>query len=953
MEQPPDFTESALRELAKSNQRLVQEIEEERKISRAFRQREEQARLFFDAARMGTWRWDLASGEVIGDAPMKRLYGLDSDSEPTINEYFELIRPEDREAVRAVLTEALAGGCPYNAEFRVIHPDGSSHWIAARGTVLRGANDAPVAMIGINLDVDVRKIGEIALLESNRQFEILADSIPQMVWMANPDGFIFWYNARWYTYTGTTPEQMQGWGWKSVHDPETLPHVMEQWQASIASGDPFAMETPLRGNDGSFRWFLTRVIPVRDSLGNVVRWFGTNTDITDAYRARQALSESEHQLRQLADSMPQLVCVTNPEGYVEWWNQRWYAYSGMTPQEAAGFGWTSVIHADDRESTERNWLRALATGNPYEGEYRWRRNDGIYRWFLARAVPVRDTSGAIVKWFATGTDIEDYKRAGQEVKILNAGLEERNENLLAQTQRAEDANLAKSEFLSGMSHEIRTPMNAILGMADLLSESPLDPQQRQYVDVFHRAGASLLAIINNVLDLSKIESGHFELEKIEFNLEDVVERSIELTALKAMPKGLKLLSRIDPDVPMNLIGDPTRLQQVLINLLGNSLKFTEAGQIVLSVQRYHPSAPGTLEIVVSDTGIGIAPDKLSSIFDDFTQADTSITRKHGGTGLGLGICRRLVGCMGGQITAESTMGVGSTFRFRAQFGIGASEQTSSEVSDFFGSRVLVIESDAISRLIYRETLTAWGLISCECSTAREGSAQIFEASRKGEPFSLLILERQLPDMDGFNAVKVIRKAAHGIPIVMLASESRPGDATKCQEAGVAGYAIKPVKRTDLLRLVCDALGKSAGLRGEDGDLQGGALPRKSTAPLRILIADDSSDNRMLVQAYLKNTTHSLTFVEDGVQAVEQFKKESYDLVLMDMQMPQLDGLGATRAIRCFEALSKLAPTPILALTASALTHDLAASLAAGCNAHLSKPISKQRLLAEIERHQRN
>jgi PAS domain S-box-containing protein len=947
MIQSPLITTDALREF--SNDQLIEEIEKERLASGRLRERERQAQLFFASARIGTWCWNIASGEVTGDAPMKRLYGLDPTSEPNISGYYELIHAEDREIVRKALEEALAGGSPYNAEFRVIQPDGSEHWIAARGSVQCGVDGRPVGMIGINFDVDVRKVADIALNESKRQFETLADSIPQLAWMADSDGSIFWYNARWYTYTGTTLEQMKGWGWQSVHDPEKLPEAMEKWRASIASGDAFEMEMPLRGQDGAFRWFLTRAIPVRDSLQEVVRWFGTNTDVTEAHRMQEALRENERQLQQLADSMPQLVCVTRPDGYVQWWNQRWYAYSGMTPEDAAGFGWTRVIHPEDREGTERKWLDALSTGDPIEAEYRWRRHDGTYRWFLSRALPVRDALGAIVKWFATYTDIEDYKLADGRVKILHASLEQRNENLVEQTLRAEEANTAKSEFLSAMSHEIRTPMNSILGIADLLSETPLNPEQSQYVEVFRRAGASLLAIINNVLDLSKIESGHFEIETIDFNLEDIVERSLELATLKASEKGLTLLARIDPDVPIHLIGDPTRFQQVLINLVGNALKFTEIGKIVLEVRRHASREPGRLEIAVSDSGIGIAPDKLRAIFEDFTQADASITRKHGGTGLGLGICRRLVECMGGQIEVESKLGVGSTFRFEACFGIGSSTQVAAQVNDFhIGKRVLVIESNEISRIIYRETLTAWGLFSIACSTASEGLAKLVESSHQGEPTSLVIIERQLSDMDGFEAVKKIQAAQFGVPIIMLTSDSRPGEATRCQEAGLAGYVLKPVKRTDLLRLVCDALRKSAHSSADVGQpREYSAGQQEDTKALRILIADDSSDNRMLLRAYLKYTSHTTTFVEDGMRAVEQFKSGNYDLILMDMQMPLLDGLGATRAIRRIEEEQGLTATPILALTASALTHDLSASAAAGCTAHLSKPISKQKLLAAI------
>jgi CheY-like chemotaxis protein len=309
--------------------------------------------------------------------------------------------------------------------------------------------------------------------------------------------------------------------------------------------------------------------------------------------------------------------------------------------------------------------------------------------------------------------------------------------------------------------------------------------------------------------------------------------------------------------------------------------------------------------------------------------------------------------MGGRITVESQLGVGSTFRFAAAFELGSGAPATGELHDFHGKRVLVMESNATNRMIYRETLTAWGFTSTECATAREGCAVLEAAAHRGDLFSLVILDRQLPDKDGFEVIAPIQTAQRGVPIVMLTADSRPGDATRCRAAGIAGYATKPVKRTDLLRLVFDALKRPAPL--ENPSASAVAFPEFIRGPLRILIAEDSSDNRLLLRAYLKQTPYKLTFVEDGERAVEefkaaQFKNAGYDLVLMDIQMPIMDGLGATRVIRAFETDRGYATTPILALTASALAADVAASGAAGCTAHLSKPISKQKLLTEIERY---
>ena len=703
--------------------------------------------------------------------------------------------------------------------------------------------------------------------------------------------------------------------------------------------------------DGSRFPAIVSVTALRDAHDAIIGYLLIGTDNTarkqveeEQKKLDQRLRDQQFYTRSLIESNIDALMTTDPLGIITDVNKQMEALTDCTRDELIGAPFKNNFTEPER--AEAGIKLVLSEKKVTDYELTARARDGKETVVSYNATTFYDRDRRLQGVFAAARDVTERKR-------LDQVLQEKNVELESARSAAEKANLAKSDFLARMSHEIRTPMNAIIGMADLLWETSLASEQREYVRIFRKAGSQLLDLINDILDLSKVESGHLVLESIDFDLGEVLDKTLEMMAIRAHEKGLELALRIAPEIPTALVGDPARLRQVLINLIGNAIKFTEQGEVIVRVERDpEDAAAGALRFAVCDTGIGVPEETRELIFAPYAQVDTSTTRKFGGSGLGLAISREVVELMQGRIWAESSIGAGSTFYFTARFAVGSKPppRGPSGPMDLKDVKTLVIDDNTTNRLILREMLSRWGAVVTEAEGGEQGLAELLRAQQAGVPYALVLLDCRMPAVDGFQVAEQIHQhpAMAGTTILMLTSENRAGDVARGRALGVAAYMVKPVKRAELLEAIQEARAGTAPPVERPAAPPGGVL--EGAPGLRILLAEDSQDNVLLIQSYLKASGCSVDLAGNGEVALRKFISGTYDVVLMDVQMPVMDGYSATRRIRQWEGENRAKPVPILALTAHALPEEVRKSLDAGCTAHLTKPIRKATLLHAIEEH---
>jgi two-component system sensor histidine kinase/response regulator len=840
----------------------------------------------------------------------------------------------------------ISSGKVWHGEISNQAKDGHVYWLNASIVPFCDAQGAPLQYIAIRTDITDRKQQESLILAAEERLRRITNAVPAVVFQWEVGGGQLRYtflSERLMEIRGLTHEAL-------LADPAlATAQIVEEDRERVRQGVFSAAERRVHWHDeyrivkpdGTIRWIRGEINPESELAvdGSTVST-GIWQDVTQ-------LKEVDARLREVTDTIPVAVFqfLHSPPAHsaFRFFSRGLQRISGLAVEDvlADAEQFFALIHPDDRPQVFASINAAAASEPVWSHDFRLvHKLTGNIIWAHGES-QLRARPDGSTLWNGFIADVSAAQQASEELRRAK--------------EEAEAANRAKSEFLANMSHEIRTPMNGVIGMTDLVLEMALGDEQREYLQIVKSSSEALLTIINDILDFSKIEAGKLQVDQIPFNLCQTLNDALKALALHAHSKGLELVSAIAPEVPCRLLGDPGRLRQIIVNLAGNAIKFTARGEVILRVER-EPDYDGKvcLHFWISDSGIGISPEKLATIFEAFAQEDSSITREYGGTGLGLTISSRLVEIFGGKLRVESQSGQGSTFHFTSLFApdVSCSEPAPEAVS-LAAKRLLLVDDHQINRQIMAQVL---GEAGAEVLEAASGAAALeilaTLESGAGQGFDLIVLDASMPELDGLATAERLRErpCLAATPLVLLTSGSVKDGAQRQRTLGFAACLPKPVARDELcltLRRVLD--GQPLDIPTE---LSGLPAPRVEQLPLDILLVEDHLINQKLIVLLLERWGHRVTLAENGLQSIEILRIRRFDVILMDMMMPVMDGLEATRRIRTDEQARNGARTPIIAMTANAMRGDRETCLQAGMDGYIAKPIKSAELQALLQQYAR-
>ncbi len=772
------------------------------------------------------------------------------------------------------------------------------------------------------------------LAEANRHYELALQGSNDGVWEYVLRTHELYLSPGFRDRLGIEPGENEGrlaWYEELLH-PEDLEPWREAVTASLEQRASYNLDVRLRTPGGDYRWFRARGSAEWDFAGEPSRMSGSLTDITERRFAEARLRESEESFRSLSVASPVGILRTDAFGLCDYWNERAQEITGLSEFEALGEGWLDAIDPEDRPRVFERWTQYVCAPDTFDEQFRVVAPDGRQHWVRSRANAVQDVYGVVVGFVVTYEDVTGEKLAA--VALADA------------RDKAMQGAQAKSEFLANMSHEIRTPLNGVIGMTELLAASPLTEEQRDFVRTINTSADALLAIINDILDFSKIEAGKMTIERVDFDVRTLFEDVAELLAPRARDRGLELVLAVEPALPRRLMGDPTRIRQILLNLASNAIKFTEKGEVVLEAGPVDGPTPwSVVRLGVRDTGIGIPASRLGAVFESFTQADGSTTRKYGGTGLGLTISRQLARLMGGSIHVASEEGEGSSFWVELPLEpVAGHDGRGEHPCELGGACVLVVDDHPVNQRILAETLRRWG---AQVEVFERGEDALARVADPDAPrCEIVVLDDTLAGIGGLETARRLATlpGADRRVVLVTSAANAPASAADVIGAGrpVQTWLVRPLRESALARVVSRVLGRVGG----PAHVTTANEAAEDFGALHVLLVDDNEINRKVATRMLQKLGATADVAVNGVEAVQRIAEQAYDIVFMDCQMPEMDGFEATRAVRAREA-AEGGHVRIVAMTANAMQGDRDACLACGMDDYVAKPVKLEPLLDQL------